>query len=367
MSLLLLSLGYASIAGSVWVSPPSHEGLEMLIGPQAQSLAQCHAENAPSSMYAGTLNFRAKRGRVRRVQVLNANQSLPELERCLKKAARTWRVSDTVDATLNWPVLLLPADARLEGVQPTMTSGAEGVFAAALQGELQEQAAGLGAGVLVLQLDIQDSKLVAKPLRDTSADQSLSTALIPPLAWTAAPEELGVEGLRLVVSGGEIPEGRAPRSKEIQACLTQEKSTLNLVLLRGRVVASWGDDCLADRALAWQMDPSLTGTLRWDMAAPPPPSAVNTDLPIWKPGETGDLNAQLSQQLAYYRTLGRACFEQPGSVVIAVDVVRGESENPRIVDGTVPVETETCLLAQADDWTWPLEVQGERRVKVNGP
>ena len=139
------------------------------------------------------------------------------------------------------------------------------------------------------------------------------------------------------------------------------------MLLRGRVVASWGDDCLADRALAWQMDPTVTGTLSWQLAAPLSTASVDAELPIWRPGETGDLNAQLSQRLAYYRTRARTCFEQPGSVVIAVDVVRGESEKPRVVDGTVPAETERCLLAQADDWTWPLEVQGERRVKINGP
>lgn len=367
MNLLLLSLGYSSIAGSVWVSPPSHEGLEMLIGPQADSLAQCHAEHAPSTLYASTLSFRAKRGRVRRVKVQEPNQALPELERCLRKAARAWRVSKTVDASLSWPVLLMPADARLEGVQPSLTLGAEGVFTAALQGELQEQATGLGSGVLVLQVDIAESRVQAKPLRDTSADQSLSTAVIPPLAWTAAPDDLVLEGLRVVVSGEELPKGRAPRSKEIQACLTQEKSTLNLVLRQGRVVASWGDSCLADRALAWQMDPALTGTLTWQLAAPLSAAQVDTELPIWKPGETGDLNAQLSQQLAYYRTLGRSCFEQPGSVVIAVDVVRGESENARVVDGAVSPQTQSCLLAQAGDWTWPLEVQGERRVKVNGP
>lgn len=364
MSLFLLSL---SLSGSVWVSPASHQGLEMLVGPQADSLAQCHAIHAPSVFYSATLEFRAKRGRVRRVQVQDANQELPELERCLRNAAGGWRVSETVDATLNWPLVLLPADATLAGEQPSLTLGAEGVFAAALQSELQEQAAGLGAGVLVLQVDIADSKVQAKPLRDTSTDQSLSAALIPPLAWTAAPDALLLDGLRVVVAGTEMPKGRAPRNREIQACLTQEKSTLNLVLLRGRVVASWGDDCLADKALAWQLDPALTGTLRWNLAAPPLSNTVDTQLPIWKPGETGDLNAQLSQQLAYYRTRGRTCFEQPGSVVIAVDVVRGESENPRIVDGTVPPETQSCLLAQAGSWTWPLEVQGERRVKVNGP
>jgi hypothetical protein len=339
----------------------------MLVGPQADALAQCHQSHAPSALYGATLQFRAKRGRIRRVQVQQATHELPELERCLRKAAQSWRVSETVDATLSWPVVLLPAQATLAGAEPSLTSGAQGVFAAALQGELQEQAAGLDSGVLVLQVDISETKVQAKPLRDTSSAQSLSTALIPPLAWTAAPEELTLSGLRVAVSGADLPEGRAPRDREIQACLTQEKSTLNLVLLRGRVVASWGDDCLADRALAWQMDPALTGTLSWDLAAPPPSTAQVPELPIWKPGETGDLNAQLSQRLSYYRTVGRSCFEHPGSVVIAVDVVRGESQNPRIVDGELPPQAESCLLAQADAWTWPLEVQGERRVKVSGP
>ena len=364
MSLFLLSL---SLYGSEWVGPASHRGLEMLVGPQADSLSQCHETYAPSVFYGATLEFRAKRGRVRRVRVRQANQDLPELERCLRQAAGRWRVSETVDASLSWPVVLLPADATLAGEQPSLTLGQEGVFAAALQGALQEQAAGLGDGVLVLQVDIADSKLQAKPLRDTSADQSLSTALIAPLAWTAAPDDLALNGLRVVVTGTEMPTGRAPRDREIQSCMTQEKSILNLVLLRGRVLASWGDDCLADKALAWQMDPALTGTLRWALATPPTPNTAATDLPVWKAGETGDLTAQLSQQMAYYRTRGLSCFEQPGSVVIAVDVVRGESQNPRIVDGQVPPQAQSCLLTQALAWTWPLDVQGERRIKVNGP
>lgn len=365
MSLLPLLLSLAQ--GSVWVSPPSHRGVEMLVGPQADTLAQCHATHAPSALYGATLDFRAKRGRIRRVRVVAPTQALPDLERCLRQAAKAWRVSPTVDADLSWPLLLLPAPAELLGVQPKLASAAESQFVAALQGELQAQAAGLDSGVLVIGLDIQDGQLQARPLRDTSSGQALGGALIPPLAWTSAPDGLAVSGLRLAVSGGSLPEGRDPRDQEIRACLTQEKSTLNLVLLHGRVLAAWGDDCLADRALAWQLDPSLTGALRWDLAAPAQGPERPPELPSWRPGESGDLNAQISQQVAYYRVRARSCFQERGSAVVAVDVVRGESQDARVVDGAVSPETQSCLVAQAEAWTWPLEVQGERRVKLEGP
>ncbi len=362
MSLLLLALG-----ASVWVSPPSHQGVEMLVGPQADALAACHAAHTPDSIYATSLQFKAKRGRVRRVQIQEPTLAQPELERCMRKAARAWRVSETVDATLQWPLLLLPASAELLGVQPKVASAAESQFVAGLHGELQAQAQGLDDGVLVLGLEIQDTQIQGRPLRDTSADQTLGTALLPPLAWTSAPEGLELQGLRLAISGQDLPAGRAPRDREIQACLTQDKSTLNLVLLRGRVIASWGDACLADRALAWQMDPALTGALRWDLAAPAEGPKLQGELPIWRPGETGDLNAQLGQQMDYYRTRARSCFDAPGAVVVAVDVQRGQSLNPRVVDGQVPPKTEACLLSQSEAWTWPLEVQGERRIRLAGP
>ena len=151
MRLFLLSL---SLYGSEWVGPASHRGLEMLVGPQADSLSQCHETYAPSVFYGATLEFRAKRGRVRRVRVRQANQDLPELERCLRQAAGRWRVSETVDASMSWPVVLLPADATLAGEQPSLTLGQEGVFAAALAGRRRRTfaCAGSTAGLLLVRI-----------------------------------------------------------------------------------------------------------------------------------------------------------------------------------------------------------------------
>lgn len=369
----LTPLLLALLGASELLSPPQAEGLAMLVGEQAQDLAACHAQHADGSFWAFELGFRARPGRVWFPRLVTSTVDDGDLERCVRKAARGWAIEPTVTADLSWPLLILPAPATLYGAQPTLPDPALSAWIAGLQGELMEQAQGSdvqgsGEGVLVFGLELQGTTLGTHAMRDTSADQSLGEELLPPLTWRAVPD---LEAQAVVaVSRGALPEGRAPRDNQIAACLQDGPATLDVVLRQGRVVAAWGDACLAQKALGWQLDPALTGALEWTLSPPAADFLRPVDpveLPTWEEGGAEDLQGQMAHHLAYYRAQARSCFDAPGEVIVAVDLRYGESENPRVVGGNGTPAAEACVLAQAAGWRWPITLEGTRRVRVSGP